>query len=122
MWVRVSLQSLKLQLSPLFGIQATTECILTLERVCDIIRTHRQAFWFFFAGYDIYLAVEFVKECDERKTNSDRLVANLTAQETEMLQMKEEIRELINYTDGVCILWSFISMFMTRSLKNLQIV
>ena len=58
----------------------------------------------FFAGYDIYLAVEFVKECDERKANSDRLVANLTAQETEMLQMKEEIRELINYTDGVCIL------------------
>ena len=58
----------------------------------------------FFAGYDIYLAVEFVKECDKRKANSDRLVANLTAQETEMLQMKEEIKQLINYTDGVCIL------------------
>ena len=47
LWVRVSLQSLKLRLSRLFGIQATTECIFTLERVCDMIKSHRQAFLIF---------------------------------------------------------------------------
>ena len=47
------------------------------------------------------MAVEFVKECERRKANSNQLVANLTAQETEMLEMKKEISDLISYTDGV---------------------
>ena len=54
-------------------------------------------------GYDIYLAYNYVKECEKRVANSEKLIANMTAQKTEMLKMKAEIDLMTYYTNGVSI-------------------
>ena len=54
-------------------------------------------FKYFFSGYDIYLAVDFVNECQDRVDNAAELITEMEEREAQLIEIRDEVLE--NYAN-----------------------
>ena len=49
------------------------------------------------SGYDIYLAVDFVNECQDRVDNAEELITEMEEREAQLIEIRDEVLE--NYAN-----------------------